>query len=63
MLLRAVQRLAPSDIHIDLYRVLGALPPFNPDLEALGRPAAVAVLRSRIIYQRGRRLPLDAEVA
>jgi len=49
MLLRAVQRLAPSDIHIDLYRGLGALPPFNPDLEALGRPAAVAELRSRII--------------
>jgi NAD(P)H-dependent FMN reductase len=49
MLLRAVKRLAPGDIHVDLYRDLGALPPFNPDLEALGRPAAVAELRSRII--------------
>jgi NAD(P)H-dependent FMN reductase len=49
MLLRAVRRLAPSDIHIDLYRGLGALPPFNLDLEALGPPAVVAELRSRII--------------
>ena len=49
MLLRAVQRLAPSDIHIDFYRGLGTLPPFNPDLEALGPPAAVVELRSRII--------------
>jgi NAD(P)H-dependent FMN reductase len=49
MLLRAVQRLAPSDIHVDLYRSLGSLPPFNPDLEALGPPIAVGELRSRII--------------
>jgi len=44
-----VQRLAPSDIHIDLYRGLGALPPFNPDLEVLGPPAPVLELRARII--------------
>src|SRR5215470_2547890 len=49
MLLRAVKRLAPSDIHVDLYGGLGALPLFNPDLNALGPPAAVAELRSRII--------------
>ena len=49
MLLRAVQRLAPSDFHIGLYRALGTVPPFNPDLEALGLPAAVVELRSRII--------------
>ena len=49
MLLRAVKRLAPGDIRVDLYRDLGALPPFNPDLQALGRPAVVAELRSRII--------------
>src|SRR5215467_11082519 len=49
MLLRAVKRLAPSDIHVDLYGGLGALPLFNPDLVALGPPAAVAELRSRII--------------
>jgi chromate reductase, NAD(P)H dehydrogenase (quinone) len=49
MLLRAVKRLAPSDIHVDLYHGLGALPLFNADLEALGPPAAVVELRSRII--------------
>jgi chromate reductase, NAD(P)H dehydrogenase (quinone) len=49
MLLRAVQRLAPSGINVDLYRGLGALPLFNPDLEALGAPPEVAEMRSRII--------------
>ena len=49
MLLRAVKRLAPSDFHVDLYRGLGALPLFNPDVLALGPPVAVAELRSRII--------------
>src|SRR5215467_6595877 len=49
MLLRAVKRLAPADIHVDVYGGLGALPLFNPDLEALGPPAAVRELRSRII--------------
>ena len=49
MLLRAVKRLAPGDIHVDLYGGLGTLPLFNPDLVALGPPAAVAELRSRII--------------
>jgi chromate reductase, NAD(P)H dehydrogenase (quinone) len=49
MLLRAVKRLAPSGINVDLYRGLGALPLFNPDLEALGAPAEIAELRSRII--------------
>jgi len=49
MLLRAVQRLAPSDIHVDLYRGLGALPPFNQDLEAVGPPDTVVELRTRII--------------
>src|SRR6185437_861744 len=49
MLLRTVKRLAPSGIHVDLYRGLGALPLFNPDLEALGAPPQVAELRSRIV--------------
>ena len=49
MLLRAVQRLAPSDIHVDLYRGLGALPLFNPDLEVVGPPDTVVELRTRII--------------
>jgi chromate reductase, NAD(P)H dehydrogenase (quinone) len=49
MLLRAVQRLAPTDIRVELYRGLGELPPFNPDVEAHGAPRAVGELRSRII--------------
>jgi chromate reductase, NAD(P)H dehydrogenase (quinone) len=49
MLLRAVKRLAPAGIELELYRGLGALPLFNPDLEALGAPPVVADLRSRII--------------
>jgi chromate reductase, NAD(P)H dehydrogenase (quinone) len=49
MLLRAVQRLAPADIRVELYRGLGELPPFNPDVEAQGAPQAVGDLRSRII--------------
>ena len=49
MLLRAVKQLAPSGINVDLYRGLGALPLFNPDLEALSAPPEVAELRSRIV--------------
>src|SRR5262249_15918408 len=49
MLLRTVKPLAPGDIEVDLYQGLGGLPPFNADLEALGPPAVVAELRSRII--------------
>jgi NAD(P)H-dependent FMN reductase len=52
MLLRAVKRLAPSDIEVDLYQSLGALPAFNVDVQALGPPAAVAELRYRIISSR-----------
>ncbi|MGZ5855667.1 MAG: NADPH-dependent FMN reductase [Burkholderiaceae bacterium] len=47
-LLRAVARLAPPDITIELYRELGELPLFNPDIEAT-EPAAVVRLRSKII--------------
>jgi NAD(P)H-dependent FMN reductase len=49
MLLGAAKRLAPPGIELELYRGLGDLPLFNPDLEALGAPPAVAALRSRII--------------
>lgn len=48
MLLRVVKRLAPSGITLDLYRGLGSLPLFNPDLEALGVPPEAAEMRSRI---------------
>jgi NAD(P)H-dependent FMN reductase len=48
MLLRAAARLAPPGIGIDVYRDLGTLPLFNPDLETLG-PRQVTELRTRIV--------------
>ncbi len=48
MLLRAAARLSPPGISVELYRDLGNLPLFNPDLEA-ANPRPVAVLRERII--------------
>lgn len=47
-LLRAVVRLAPADISVELYRGLGDLPLFNPDIEAAD-PSPVANLRKQII--------------
>lgn len=46
-LLRAARRLAPSGVDIILYDGLGALPLFNPDIEA-SDPAPVAALRAAI---------------
>jgi len=47
-LLRAVVRLAPADIKVALYRGLGELPLFNPDIES-PEPAPVADLRQQIV--------------
>lgn len=47
-LLRAMARLSPHGVAIDVYQGLGELPLFNPDLEA-SDPFAVAQLRSHII--------------
>lgn len=47
-LLRAVARLAPADISVVLYRGLGDLPLFNPDIEA-SNPPPVAELRTQIL--------------
>ncbi|WP_417924772.1 NADPH-dependent FMN reductase [Collimonas fungivorans] len=47
-LLRAMARLAPAGASVTLYRGLGDLPLFNPDIEA-SDPAPVADLRSRIV--------------
>ncbi|MEV7324574.1 NADPH-dependent FMN reductase [Streptomyces sp. NPDC093970] len=47
-LLRAVQKLAPAGVTIDLYEGLGAIPFFDQDLEAGPEPAAVADLRRRV---------------
>lgn len=46
-LLRAAARLAPPGIEVVLYRGIGELPLFNPDLEAAD-PAPVADLRAQI---------------
>jgi chromate reductase len=48
MLLRAAARLAPPGISVELYRDLGTLPLFNPDLE-IADPRPVAALHQRII--------------
>lgn len=48
LLLRAVARLAPAGIEVALYRGLGELPLFNPDLDA-DACAPVADLKWRIL--------------
>jgi chromate reductase len=47
-LLRAVARIAPPGIEVVLYRGLGDLPLFNPDIEATEPPPVVA-LREQIL--------------
>jgi chromate reductase, NAD(P)H dehydrogenase (quinone) len=46
-LLRAAALLAPAGVEIELYRGLGGLPCFNPDLEAT-EPPAVTDLRVQV---------------
>jgi NAD(P)H-dependent FMN reductase len=48
LLLRAVARLAPGNIAVDVYNGLARIPLFNPDLER-DPPGPVVDLRSRII--------------
>jgi len=52
MLLRAMQRIAPDDITIDIYPSLGNLPLFNPDIEHTD-PGSVIALRDSIIGADG----------
>lgn len=47
-LLRAVARLAPAGIEVNVCSLLGGLPLFNPDLEATD-PAPVAAFRRQVI--------------
>lgn len=47
-LLRAVARLAPSDMAVELFDGLGRLPLFNPDLETAD-PSPVAYLREQVM--------------
>ena len=48
MMLRAASRLAPAGMVLEIYPNLGAIPLFNPDLEAAD-PPSVAELRRKII--------------
>lgn len=47
-LLRAAERLAPAGATFEHCEDVGALPPFNPDLEAGPLPGPVVVLRAKI---------------
>jgi hypothetical protein len=47
-LLRAAAIVAPEDVRITLYEGLGALPHFNPDVEAVALPAPVAAWRALV---------------
>ncbi|HUX67281.1 MAG TPA: NADPH-dependent FMN reductase [Terriglobales bacterium] len=47
-LLRAAQELAPPGMAISLYPGLGALPPYNQDVELAGDPAPVADLKAAV---------------
>ncbi|MEF3073789.1 NADPH-dependent FMN reductase [Methylobacter sp. Wu1] len=51
-LLRAVSKLAPADVRIELYNGMDKLPLFNPDIEAID-PPAVADLRNRLLGADG----------
>ena len=48
--LRAAAQLAPASMHISLYSGLGAVPPFNPDLDVEGAvlPAEIQDLRAQV---------------
>lgn len=48
MLLRAVARLAPDDISVELFQDLGNLPLFNPDIENTD-PLVVARFREQLM--------------
>jgi len=54
-LLRAAGTLAPAGMQVDLYEGLGALPHFNPDLDAPGMtpPPSVAEFRALIANAQG----------
>ena len=47
-LLRAAAALAPAEARVTLYEGLAALPPFNPDVEAVSLPAPVADWRAQV---------------
>ena len=52
LLLRAVARLAPADVHVELFTGLGNLPLFNPDIEITDSPP-VADFHARLLETDG----------
>jgi NAD(P)H-dependent FMN reductase len=47
-LVEAAGRLTPPDIEVFVYRDIGSIPPFNPDLDTAAPPEAVRALRSAL---------------
>lgn len=47
-LVEAAARLVPDTVEMSIYRELGELPPFNPDLDGNGVPEVVARFRARL---------------
>ena len=47
-LLRAAQDLAPAGVVITIYEELGAIPPYNADVEEEGDPVPVRTLKDRM---------------
>ena len=52
-LLKAAAALAPDSIELSIFRGLGDIPPFNPDLDTGVPPAAVAGFRSQLQESSG----------
>ena len=52
-LLQAATALAPTDVTIEIYESMGALPHFNPDDDAENSPPIVLDLRARVIAADG----------
>lgn len=51
--LRMLQKLAPESVALTLYEAIGALPPFNPDVEMSAPPEIVLALRRRVAAADG----------
>jgi len=47
-LVNAAVRLAPVGVEVSIYRELGDIPPFNPDLDTEAVPAAVSTFRAAL---------------
>ena len=52
-LLQAATALAPADVSVEIYKNIGALPHFNPDLDGDNSPPIVFDLRAQIVAADG----------